>query len=270
MPEYLPHVLTIAGSDSGGGAGIQADLKTVTALGCYGTSAVTALTAQNTTGVKGVHPAPPEFVKLQIETVAEDIRLDACKTGMLANRAIVEAVVESLADLTTQNLVVDPVLRAQSGDPLLEREAEATVRNELLPLARIVTPNLPEAAALGGIDVSTPEEMKEAAEQLAGQGPDWALVKGGHLAGEPVDVLSDGAETLRISRPRVDTRNTHGTGCTYSSAIAARLAQGLSVPRAVEVARDDLQRGLEHALSIGSGRGPLGPPAMFRMSRDRP
>ena len=270
MPEKPPRVLTIAGSDSGGGAGIQADLKTITALGCYGASAITALTAQNTTGVRGIHPVPPDFVTLQIDTVVEDIGADACKTGMLANRPVVETVVECLKRLDLPNLVVDPVLRAQSGDALLEADGETTVRDKLLPLARVVTPNLAEAAVLCGREFTKVEEMKEAAEDIAGMGPDWAVVKGGHLEGDPVDVLSDGEDILEVRRRRVDTHNTHGTGCTYSSAIAARLAQGLAVPEAVQTARDDLQRGLEHNLSIGSGRGPLDHHAMFDMSGGRP
>ena len=193
----------------------------------------------------------------------EDIGADACKTGMLANEDIVQAVTECLRNLQPPNLVVDPVLRAQGGDSLLEPDAETAVRDELLPLSRVVTPNLAEAAALYGEELETVDEMKEAAAAIADMGPRWALVKGGHLSGEPVDILSDGKDTVEIRRPRVHTTNTHGTGCTYSAAIASRLARGLSPRAAVRKARDDLQKGLEASLSLGAGSGPLNHYAMF-------
>ena len=263
MTDVPPRVLTVAGSDSGGGAGIQADLKTITALGGYGASAITALTAQNTCGVRGIHNVPPDFVALQIETVHEDIGLDACKTGMLANAEITHAVASALDRLSIPNLVVDPVMRAKSGDALLEPEAERAVREELLPLATVVTPNLAETGALCRQEVTCLDDMKEAARQILDMGPEWALVKGGHLEGRPTDVLYGGGEMIEISGPRIETRNTHGTGCTYSSAIATRLAFGDEVAAAVRHARAALEKGIRNALPLGSGAGPLDHAAMF-------
>jgi hydroxymethylpyrimidine/phosphomethylpyrimidine kinase len=263
----VPRVLTIAGSDSGGGAGIQADLKTIMALGGFGMSAVTALTAQNTVGVRAVMPVAPDFVARQIDAVAEDIGVDAAKTGMLADAGVVEAVADGVRRHALAPLVVDPVMVAQSGDPLLSAAARSALRELLLPLATVVTPNIPEAAELVGRRVTGTRTMREAARRIHGLGAAWVLVKGGHLDGEPVDVLFDGGTFREVRRPRVVTRNTHGTGCTYSAAIATGLARGMTVPDAVGWARDAVQAALNASLSLGRGCGPLnhaallGPPA---------
>lgn len=265
----VPRILTVAGSDSGGGAGIQADLKTITALGGFGMSAVTALTAQNTREVRALHRVPADFVRAQIDAVAEDIGIDAAKTGMLHTAAVVEAVAERLNAHGVRRLVVDPVMVAKSGARLLDPEAEGALRNVLLPLAMVVTPNLPEAERLCGAPLRGLGDMKGAARSILEMGPQWVLVKGGHLSGEPVDVLSNGEEVHEIRRPRVDTRSTHGMGCTYSAAIATYLGHGLEMPEAVERARDALQAALETALSLGGGHGPLNHGAMFRLGRRR-
>jgi hydroxymethylpyrimidine kinase/phosphomethylpyrimidine kinase len=259
----IPRILTIAGSDSGGGAGIQADLKTITALGGFGTSAITALTAQNTLGVRAVHPVEPAFVAAQIDAVAEDIGVDAAKTGMLAERAVVEAVADAVRRHAIRPLVVDPVMVAKSGDALLEPEAVGALRELILPLATVVTPNLAEAAELAGRPVADRDDMREAAARLLDLGPEWVLVKGGHLPGDPVDVLCHGDECRELRRPRVETRSTHGTGCTYSAAIATMLGRGLPLLEAVERARDALQAALEAGLDLGKGAAPLGHGALF-------
>lgn len=255
----VARVLTVAGSDSGGGAGIQADLKTFSALGVYGMSAVTAVTAQNTLGVRGWEAVSPALVESQIDAVAEDIGVDAAKTGMLANGAVVEAVAAALRRHAVERLVVDPVMVAKSGDALLDLSARSALRRLLLPLALVVTPNIPEAAALSGL---TPESLaaiegrREAARRLHALGPRWVVVKGGHLAGEAVDLIFDGRDFDELRRPRVATRNTHGTGCTFSAAIAAQLARGLPVPQALEAAKDFIQWAIGHALPLGRGSGP--------------
>jgi len=265
----VPRVLTIAGSDSGGGAGIQADLKTITALGGFGMSAVTALTAQNTVGVRAVHPVAPEFVAAQIDAVVEDIGVDAAKTGMLADRAVVEAVAERVGRHAIRPLVVDPVMVAKSGAPLLSLDGVAALRESLLPLATVVTPNLAEAERLSGSAVRTLADMREAARRIHGLGPSWVLVKGGHLLGNPADVLFDGRALHELTRPRVRTQDTHGAGCTHSAAIATGLARGMSVPEAVEWARDALQAALDGALRLGAGAGPLDHAAMARWEARR-
>lgn len=252
-------VLIIAGSDSGGGAGIQADLKTVTALGGYGATAITALTAQNTLGVSGVLPVDPAFVTQQIEVVLEDIGADAIKTGMLHSAAVIEAVAEALRKLAADvPLVVDPVMVAQSGASLLQDDAVQALRRELLPMATLVTPNLPEAERLCGHSIAGPAEMREAAEQLLTLGPGAVLLKGGHLPGtQLVDVLvsAEGAEVFEGER--IETEHTHGTGCTLASAVATGLAQGLSLREAVVRARAYLQEALRSAPGIGRGQGPV-------------
>jgi hydroxymethylpyrimidine/phosphomethylpyrimidine kinase len=263
MPRTLPIVLSIAGSDSSGGAGVQADLKTITALGAYGACAVTALTAQNTLGVRQVLEVPAQFVAAQIDAVMEDIGADAAKTGMLGGRAVVEVVAERVRRHVVRPLVVDPVMLSTSGRVLLAPNALDALRRLLLPLAEVVTPNLAEAAALAGIPVGTPAEMRDAARRIHALGPRHVLVKGGHLAGEPTDLLFDGSAFHAVSRPRVDTPNAHGTGCTYAAAIATGLARGMAVRQAVEWARDALQAALEASLDIGKGRGPLGHGAMY-------
>jgi len=264
MGDIPPRILTIAGSDSGGGAGIQADLKTIAAMGGFAMSAITALTAQNTVEVRAVHAVPADFVAAQIDAVAEDIGVDAAKTGMLADAAIVEVVAERVVHHGIEKLVVDPVMVSKSGAALLTREAERVLASALLPLALLVTPNLDEAQKLTGLRVRDIAEMKEAARKIIETGARWVLVKGGHLKGGPVDVLYDGCDFWEVSRPRVRTRNTHGTGCTYSAAIATELGKGKEVLRAVESARDALQAALRDALPLGRGWGPVNHSAMFR------
>ena len=217
--------LTIAGSDSGAGAGIQADLKTFAAHGVYGTSAITAVTAQNTLGVIDWQALPADLVIAQIEAIAGDIGADAVKTGMLANAAIVEAVAAAISSLDLPLVVVDPVMIAKGGDRLLEEEAVQAMRTELLPVAHVVTPNIPEAEVLAGMPIGSVADMREAALRILGLGPRVVMVKGGHLDGpESIDVVSTGAETWEIRGPRIPTTSTHGTGCTLASAIAANLA----------------------------------------------
>jgi hydroxymethylpyrimidine/phosphomethylpyrimidine kinase len=250
--------LTIAGSDSGGGAGIQADLKTFAAHQVYGTSALTAVTAQNTLGVTAWQALPADLVTAQIEAIAGDIGADAVKIGMLANAAIVEAVAAAIAELELPNVVVDPVMVAKSGDSLLDADAVDALRRELLPRARIVTPNIPEAEALSGERIRDVAGMRAAARRLVALGPRIVVVKGGHLGGdESVDVVVGTDGELELRKPRVATRNTHGTGCTFSSAIAANLARGLDWRTALTEARDYLDGALRHALPIGRGHGPL-------------
>jgi hydroxymethylpyrimidine/phosphomethylpyrimidine kinase len=249
--------LTIAGSDSGAGAGIQADLKTFAALGVYGTSALTAITAQNTLGVRAVEELSPAIVAAQIDAVIEDIGADAVKTGMLASAAIVETVAERLRHHGITQVVVDPVMVAKSGDRLLREDAVQALRQTLLPLALVVTPNLPEAEALAGMAVRGRGELEEAARRIAALGAHYVLVKGGHAPGDPVDVLFDGHVFQEFHGARVQTRNTHGTGCTLSAAIAAHLARGAPVEEAVKRAKDYLTVALRTAYPIGHGHGPL-------------
>ena len=254
----IPIALTIAGSDSGGGAGIQADLKTFHAFGAFGTSAVTAVTVQNTRGVTGVHPIPVDIVRAQIRAVAEDLPPAACKTGMLATSELVSAVAASIREHRLPNFVLDPVMVASSGDRLLDADAERTIVAELLPLAALVTPNLDEAALLVGEAVDDEAGMRRAAEALVRMGARAALLKGGHLRADAlVDVLYDGREWRSWRRSRLDTRNTHGTGCTLSAAVAAGLAHGRPLARAVDDALDYVHRAMLAAPGLGSGHGPL-------------
>ncbi len=255
----IPRVLTIAGSDSGGGAGIQADLKTFSALGTFGMTAITAITAQNTTGVYAVHEIPPEVVASQIDAVASDIGVDAAKTGMLSSAAIIEAVAERVRHHKIPNLVVDPVMVAKSGAPLLRPEARQALREKLLPLAAVVTPNLPETEALLGRPVRDVAAMREAAQALRDLGPRTVLVKGGHLSGDPVDVFchEEGCEELWAER--VPSRHTHGTGCVLSAAIAAYLARGLTVRDAVRRGKEFVTEAIRTGLPLGKGVGPCNP-----------
>ncbi len=250
-------VLTIAGSDSGGGAGIQADLKTITVLGAYGASVVTALTAQNTLGVQGIHNAPVDFVAQQLDSVLSDIGCDAAKTGMLSTPELIDVVASKVAQWQVSNLVVDPVMVAKGGARLLQPEAESALIEKMLPLATLVTPNLHEAEALAGMKVADIPAMKEAAERIVGLGPAAALIKGGHLEGDAVDVLFDGESFDEFRSERIDTPNTHGTGCTYSAAIATFLAQGHTLGAAVAKAKAFVTAGIRHAGGIGAGHGPL-------------
>ncbi|MCH7555500.1 MAG: bifunctional hydroxymethylpyrimidine kinase/phosphomethylpyrimidine kinase [Proteobacteria bacterium] len=257
----IANALTIAGSDRGGGAGIQADLKTFSALGVYGASVITALTAQNTREVRAIHDVPPEFIAQQIDAVFDDIRIDAVKIGMLSRPEVIETVAAGLERHGVTKLVLDPVMVAKSGDLLLAAEAVAALRERLLPLAMLVTPNLPEAAVLLAEDPITDDsEMAPACERLLALGPQWVLLKGGHMAGpESTDLLMGGDISRRFAAPRVATRNTHGTGCTLSSAIAAGLAQGLDVVEAVARAKDYVTAALKAAdrLDVGTGHGPV-------------
>jgi hydroxymethylpyrimidine/phosphomethylpyrimidine kinase len=255
----VARALTIAGSDSGGGAGIQADLKTFSALGVFGMTAITAITAQNTTGVSAVHEVPPEVVAAQIDAVATDIGVDAGKTGMLSNAAIIEAVVDRVRANRIEHLVVDPVMVAKTGAPLLRTDAQEALRRMLLPNAWVVTPNLAEARALVGSEIEDIEGMKEGARRIADFGPRWVLIKGGHLAGDAVDVLYDGETFAELRAPRIATRHTHGTGCVLSAAIAAYLAKGTPTPEAVSAAKPFVTRAIASALPLGRGFGPCNP-----------
>lgn len=258
-PDEPPVGLTIAGSDSGGGAGIQADLKTFHAYRVFGTSAITAVTAQDTRGVRRVQPIDPEVVAEQIHAVADDLEPAACKSGMLANRGVVEAVAGALEEAALENYVLDPVMVAASGDPLLEEEAVAAVREQLLPRCAVVTPNLRETEILLGREVRGEAEMRSAAGELVELGAGSALVKGGHLAGEEVvDVWSDGATGTRAWRAtRIDTGNGHGTGCTLSSAVAAGLALGWDLEEAIGGGLHFTRQALGTAPGLGHGNGPL-------------
>jgi hydroxymethylpyrimidine/phosphomethylpyrimidine kinase len=258
----IANVLTIAGSDSGGGAGIQADLKTFSALGTYGASVITALTAQNTRAVTAIHDVPPAFVEAQLDAVFDDIDFTAVKIGMLSRPEIIDAVAEGLRRHGARNVVLDPVMVAKSGDRLLRPEAIAALRERLLPLATVITPNLPEAAVL--LDREEARDaagMIEAAARLRTLGPQAVLLKGGHLenGAESIDVLDDGAGPLTLAAPRIATGNTHGTGCTLSSAIAALLARGLALRDAVREAKAYVTAAIRAAdrLSVGHGHGPV-------------
>jgi hydroxymethylpyrimidine/phosphomethylpyrimidine kinase len=258
----IPNVLTIAGSDSGGGAGIQADLKTFSALGAYGASVITALTAQNTRTVSAIHDLPPEFVTAQMDAVFGDIAFAAVKIGMLSRPAIIDAVAVGLRRHRARNIVLDPVMVAKSGDRLLGEDAVAALRQHLLPLATVITPNLPEAAVLLDLEEAEDEAgMIDAAARLRALGPQAVLLKGGHLAkgAASVDVLDDGAEPLTLAAPRIATANTHGTGCTLSSAIAALLARGLPLRHAVRAAKAYVTAAIQTAdrLKVGHGHGPV-------------
>ncbi|MBA2428039.1 MAG: bifunctional hydroxymethylpyrimidine kinase/phosphomethylpyrimidine kinase [Actinobacteria bacterium] len=253
-----PRALTIAGSDSGGGAGIQADLKTFFAHGCFGMSALTALTAQNTVGVAGIHEVPPEFVVLQIEAVASDIGVDATKTGMLASSPVVEAVAAAVEVHGLAPLVVDPVFVSKHRDRLLEEDAVAALTERLFPLATLITPNLHEAGALVGGEISTLGDMKEAARALLAMGPGAVLVKGGHLPGErALDVYLDGDGFIELEGRRFDTEDTHGTGDTLAASIAARLAWGDELVVAVRHGKSFVTGAVERSLRLGRGYGPV-------------
>jgi len=253
--------VSIAGTDPTGGAGIQADLKTFSALEVYGATVITALVAQNTTGVRGVHDVPPDFVRQQIDAVFDDLAVDAVKIGMLSVPDTIRTVAEGLADHRARTIVLDPVMVAQSGDALLQPEAVAVLRDVLVPKATIITPNLPEAAKLLDDDVAGDEAaMRRQGERLLALGPRAVLMKGGHGTGEEsVDLLVTPHETVRLAATRIATRNTHGTGCTLSSAIAAGLARGMALENAVRLAKTYLTAALRSAdaLSIGRGHGPV-------------
>lgn len=261
MKTPTPIAVTIAGSDSGGGAGIQADLKTFSALGVYGASAITALTAQNTLGVTGIHDVPPAFVAQQMDAVFSDLAVNAVKIGMLSRPEVIEAVALGLERHKLTTVVLDPVMVAASGDRLLVPEAVESLRRLLLPRALLITPNLPEAAALLHTEPATTNaQVRRQAERLMAFGPKAVLIKGGHGEGpESVDVLLDADGVVELSAPRIATRNTHGTGCTLSSAITAGLAKGMSLRASVDAAKAYLTSAIAHSdeLEIGHGHGPV-------------
>jgi len=250
--------MTIAGSDSGGGAGIQADLKTFQALGVYGTSAITAITAQNTLGVSGVHEIPVDLIAKQIDAVVEDIGVEAAKTGMLSSPEIIDTVADRLRQHHLSRLVVDPVMVAKSGDRLLREDAVQALIQQLLPLAAVLTPNVPEAEVIIGRTIATESDVKQAARDIVDLGPRAVVMKGGHRdTPEATDLLFDGERFHEFTSERVATRNTHGTGCTLSAAIAAHLARGADVVEAVGLAKAYLAEAIRRATPIGHGHGPV-------------
>lgn len=253
----IPRALTVAGSDSGGGAGIQADLKTFSAYRVFGMSVLTAITAQNSLGVQGVENLPPEFVARELESVLSDFGTDAAKCGMLSTAGIIGAVAAKLKEHRVEKLVVDPVMIAKSGDRLLQPEARAALIADILPLALVLTPNLHEAAALAEMPIATREDMEVAARKIAQLGPRNVLVKGGHLKGDAVDILFDGRDVTAFSTPRIDSPSTHGTGCTFSAAIAAGLAKGRPLPDAARDAKAYVTRAIREGFSPGRGVGVL-------------
>jgi len=253
----IPKALTIAGSDSGGGAGIQADLKTFSAFRVFGMSVLTAVTAQNSVGVQEVENLPPAFVAQQLRSVLDDFGTDAAKCGMLSTAGIIDAIADVLADHRIEKLVVDPVMVAKSGDPLLQADARTALADRILPLALVVTPNLPEAEVLAGMRVVEPEDMEEAARRIHVMGPRYVLVKGGHLKGDATDLLWNGREFTRFTAARVDSANTHGTGCTFSAAIAAGLARGQALGDAIRSAKAYVTRAIREGFKAGRGVGQL-------------
>ena len=265
----MKRVLTIAGSDSGGGAGIQADLKAITLMGGYGMSVITALTAQNTIGVQGIHEIPAQFVERQIESVLSDIGTDAIKTGMLANREIVEVVSKKIKQYQVKKVVVDPVTVSKSGAYLLRKDAQQALIKKLIPLAWVVTPNLMEASVLTGLEVNSLEGMRKAAQRIYQLGAKHVVVKGGHLKGMPVDLLYDGKIFNEVEGPRIESKNTHGTGCTFASAIATLLARGDSVAEAVRKAKSFVSMAIQSGLNLGKGTGPTNPSAYVLREMER-
>lgn len=255
--EPIPKAMTIAGSDSGAGAGIQADLKTFAALGVYGTSALTAVTAQNTKGVYAIAEVPEEVVAAQIDAVLEDIGADAVKTGMLSSVSIIETVVDRLQAWGVTNLVVDPVMVAKSGDRLLQESAVEALRTRLLPLALIVTPNIPEAEVLSGRTIKSGADAREAAAAIHQQGARYVVIKGGHRPGPPVDLIFDGLTYVEFGGDRIETQNTHGTGCTFAAAIAAYLAHGMPPIQAISAAKAYLTEAMRTSYAIGGGHSPV-------------
>jgi hydroxymethylpyrimidine kinase/phosphomethylpyrimidine kinase len=260
----LPVALTIAGSDSGGGAGIQADLKTFAALGVHGTSAITAITAQNTTGVTDILELPVDLIRKQISAVVDDIGVQAAKTGMLSSAAIITAVAEAVREHRLSLLVVDPVMVAKGGAKLLRDDAIDAMRVQLLPLAAVVTPNLPEAEALLGRRIASIDERKQATRDLVAMGARAAIVKGGHAA-DATDLYFDGSQMIELRAERIDTVNTHGSGCVFSAAIAAWLALGSDPLHAAREAKSFITQAIADSLEIGHGQGPVNP--MFALRK---
>ena len=256
MPAAPPRVLAVAGSDSGGGAGIQADLKTMLAFGAHGMTAICAVTAQNSVGVQGYWELPPEAVRAQLESVLSDIGVQAVKTGMLASPVLVETVANALAEVAAP-IVVDPVAVSKHGDSLLTAGTLEAVRERLLPLATVVTPNLLEAELLTGMRIADPAQMLAAGRAILAMGPQWALMKGGHLPGRPVDLLVSDQEVIRFPGERIASVHTHGTGCTLASAVASRLAGGDDIPTAVKAAKEYVTAAIAGGFPLGSGIGPV-------------
>jgi hydroxymethylpyrimidine/phosphomethylpyrimidine kinase len=257
MMKSIPKVLTIAGSDSGAGAGIQADLKTFAALGVYGTSVITAITAQNTVKVSKIFELSADLVAAQIDAVMEDIGAQAVKTGMLANAAIIEVTAAKIRQYDLKTLVVDPVMVAKSGDLLLRKDAIQALRSRLIPLAKVVTPNLPEAEALTEMKLTRAREIEEGARRIIAMGAQSVVIKGGHRRGPAVDLFFDGKKVRELRSPRIRTRHTHGTGCTFSAAIAAYLARGEEIEVAVALAKKYITRAIRHGFAVGSGHSPV-------------
>ncbi len=254
----MEQVLTIAGSDSGGGAGIQADLKTIANFSLYGASVITAVTAQNTKGVQSVEVLSGEFVARQIDSVASDLNFSAAKTGMLANQEIVKVVAKKIKEYNLDNLVVDPVMVATSGDPLLTKEAINTLKEDLFPLAKVITPNLDEAKLLTGRDIADEVSLKELAQELYQFGAEYVLVKGGHTAEkEAKDLLFTGDKFIEVSALKLDTTDLHGTGCTLSAAIASNLALGYSIEQAVKISKKFITEAIKQGVKIGAGNNPV-------------
>jgi hydroxymethylpyrimidine/phosphomethylpyrimidine kinase len=253
----IPKVLTIAGSDSGAGAGIQADLKTFAALGVYGTSAITAITAQNTVKVTKIFELSPELVAAQIDAVMQDIGAQALKTGMLANAAIIEVTAAKIRHYNLKNLVVDPVMVAKSGDLLLRKDAIQALRSRLIPLAKVVTPNLPEAEELTEMKLTRAKEIEEAGRRIIAMGAKSVVIKGGHRRGPAIDLFFDGKKIRVLRSPRIRTRHTHGTGCTFSAAIAAYLAKGEKLEDAVVLAKKYITQAIRRGFAVGSGHSPV-------------
>ncbi|HYA41079.1 MAG TPA: bifunctional hydroxymethylpyrimidine kinase/phosphomethylpyrimidine kinase [Syntrophobacteraceae bacterium] len=253
----IPRALTIAGSDPSGGAGIQADLKTFSALRVYAVSAVTALTSQNTLGINGIIEIDAEFVSLQIRSVVLDIGVDVVKTGMLCNAGIISRICEDLKDLGIQRIVVDPVMVAKSGVRLMREDAVEALVSQLFPMSLVITPNLEEAEALTGTKVESTEDMKRAAKRLKLLGPGHVVIKGGHLAGNPIDLLYDGRDFREFPGPKFETTHTHGTGCAFASAIAAFIARGATVEDAVGGAKAFITAAIAGGLALGRGHGPI-------------
>ena len=254
----MKYVLTIAGSDSGGGAGIQADIKTITTLGFHALTAITAVTAQNSIGVSGVHEVPVEFISMQIETVVKDILPDSIKIGMLSSARVIETVAGIITKYRLKHIVIDPVMKATTGQDLMDAAAVTLLKDALLPLADVITPNLHEAEVLTGWKVTNPVEMKEAAKELKKLGPD-VIITGGHLKGMCMDLLYDGNNVYLFHDERIDTKNTHGTGCVFSSSLACFLAKGNNIVEAAGLAHEFTRCAIENSYACGRGAGPVSP-----------
>jgi hydroxymethylpyrimidine kinase/phosphomethylpyrimidine kinase len=265
----MKRILTIAGSDSGGGAGIQADLKAITLLGGFGMSVLTALTAQNTMGVQAMHEVPARFVEIQVDSVLSDIGADAIKTGMLVNQEIIDVVSRKIREYRVKKVVVDPVMVSKNGVPLLQMNAQEALIKKLIPLAWVVTPNIPETSVLTGSKINSIEGMKRAARRICELGAKHVVVKGGHLKGTAIDILYDGKKYIEMEDRRIESKNTHGTGCTFASAIATLLAKGDAIEEAVRKAKTFVTMAIQSGLSLGKGTGPTNPSAYVQREIER-